>query len=186
MRQIGLDSPWFFLLVGTAGIPCFAQRNHGAMKQPGRYTTFERQRTRESYRLSYPYSISTRAAFCRFSSSSRGGFHRRIALGDSNTFFAEADKNGPALRNRQANRSASRKSKTPVETNMLGVLWLSGRVVNITLKPGKLRDTALSIDYSVSTAQPKDDPPASVRRKNWKSDSATRNARQIAEEMIAK
>ncbi len=108
--------------------------------------------------LSYPYSISTEPHFAIFVEFPKADSIRRIALGDSNYFLAEADKADPHYAIIKQIEAPTAKAKTPIETNML-VYMASGRVVNITLKAGKLEDTAYSIDYSVPTVQPKDDPP---------------------------
>src|SRR5204862_5605504 len=74
------------------------------------------------------------------------------------------------------------KVKTPIETNML-VYMASGRVVNITLKAGKLEDTAYSIDYFVPTAEPKDDPPP-VSKEELEKRLRDQERSELAEEMI--
>src|SRR5205807_9529865 len=106
-----------------------------------------------------------------------------IALGDSNFFLAEADKTDPHYAIVKQIEAPAAKSKTPVETNML-VYMASGRVVNITLKAGKLEDTAYSIDYSVPTAQPKDDPPP-LSKEELEKRLRDHERSEIAEEMIA-
>lgn len=108
--------------------------------------------------LAYPYSISTEPHFAIFVEFPKADSIRRIALGDSNYFLAEADKTDPHYAIVKQIEAPAAKSKTPIETNML-VYMSSGRVVNITLKAGKLEDTAYSIDYAVALPQPKDDPP---------------------------
>lgn len=108
--------------------------------------------------LAYPYSISTAPHFAVLVQFPKADTIRRIALGDSNYFLAEADKDDPHYAIVKQIRSSGVHMKSPVETNML-VYMASGRVVNILLKSGKLEDTAYSIDYVTPNAQPKTDPP---------------------------
>lgn len=63
------------------------------------------------------------------------------------------------------------------------VYMASGRVVNITLKAGKLEDTAYAIDYSVPTEQPKDDPPP-VSPEEMQTKLADQERSEMAAEMI--
>jgi len=133
--------------------------------------------------LTYPYSISTEPHFAVFVEFPKADSIRRIALGDSNYFLAEADKSDPHYAIIKQIEAPAAKSKTPVETNML-VYMASGRVVNITLKAGKLEDTAYSIDYFVPTAQPKDDPPP-VSKEELEKRLRNRERSELAEEMIA-
>ena len=108
--------------------------------------------------LSFPYSISTEPHFAIFVEFPKADSIRRIALGDSNYFLAEADKTDPHYAIIKQIEAPTAKGKPPIETNML-VYMASGRVVNITLKAGELDDTAYSINYPVAMAQPKDDSP---------------------------
>src|SRR5437764_4397678 len=157
MRQIAGFALSLMLIV-TAGISCFAQsKPMAAMKQPGGIQPSSATET-GVVPLTYPYSISTEPHFAVFVEFPKADFIRRIALGDSNYFLAEADKTDPHYAIIKQTEAPAAKGKTAIETNML-VYMASGRVVNITLKAGKLEDTAYSIDYSVPTAQPKDDPP---------------------------
>jgi len=132
--------------------------------------------------LSYPYSISTEPHFAIFVEFPKADSIRRIALGDSNYFLAEADKTDPHYAIIKQ-IEAPPKGKTPIETNML-VYMASGRVVNITLKAAKLEDTAYSIDYSVPTVQPKDDPPPVAPEELAKQRSDEERS-ALAEKMIA-
>ena len=114
--------------------------------------------------LAYPYAISTAPHFAVFVEFPKADSIRRIALGDSNYFLAEADKTDPHYAIIKQIRASTAKGKTPVETNML-VYMTSGRVVNITLKAGKLAETAYSVDYLVphpKPPQPANDPPPPV------------------------
>src|SRR5438105_7164246 len=103
--------------------------------------------------LTYPYSISTEPHFAVFVEFPKADSIRRIALGDSNYFLAEADKTDPHYAIIKQIETPAAKGKTAIETNML-VYMSSGRVVNIHLKAGKLDNTAYSIYYPVPTAQP--------------------------------
>src|SRR5579885_3336148 len=120
--------------------------------------------------LSYPYSISTEPHFAIFVEFPKADSIRRIALGDSNYFLAEADKADPHYAIIKQ-IEAPPKGKTPIETNML-VYMASGRVVNITLKAGKLEDTAYSIDYPV--------PPEELAKRRSHEERS-----ELAEKMIA-
>src|ERR1700740_1633574 len=100
-----------------------------------------------------PYAISTAPHFAILVQFPKADSIRRIALGDSNYFLAEADKSDPHYAIIKQIEAPAAKSKTPVETTLL-VYMASGRVVNITLKAGKLEDTSYSIDYFVPTAEP--------------------------------
>ena len=153
MRQIA-GFALGLMLIGTGGIPCFAQsKPMAAMKQPGGIQPSSATDT--GVPLTYPYSISTEPHFAVFVEFPKADSIRRIALGDSNYFLAEADKTDPHYAIIKQIEAPAAKSKIPIETNML-VYMASGRVVNITLKAGKLDNTAYSIDYPVPTAQPHD------------------------------
>lgn len=108
--------------------------------------------------LSYPYSISTEPHFAVFVEFPKADSIRRIALGDTNYFLAEADKTDPHYAIIKQIEAPTPKGKPPIETNML-VYMASGRVINILLKAGKLEGTAYSIEYAVPTAEVKVDPP---------------------------
>jgi len=160
MRQIA-GFTLVLVLVGTGGIPCFAQsKPMAAMKQPGGIQPYSAA-DKGVVPLTYPYSISTEPHFAVFVEFPKADSIRRIALGDSNYFLAEADKTDPhyaIIKQIEAPAATAARGKTAIETNML-VYMASGRVVNINLKAGKLDNTAYSIDYPVPTAQPNDDPP---------------------------
>lgn len=110
-----------------------------------------------------PYTISTAPHFAVLVEFPRADSIRRIALGDSNYFLAEADKDDPHYAIVKQIRPSGPKPNQAIETNML-VYMASGRVVNIMLKSGKLADTAYSVDYPVPNVQPptppNDPPPA--------------------------
>src|SRR5256885_4432584 len=182
MRQIA-GFTLVLVLVGTGGIPCFAQSKPiAAMKQPGGIQPSSATET-GVVPLTYPYSLSTEPHFAVFVEFPKADSIRRIALGDSNYFLAEADKSDPHYAIIKQIEAPAAKSKTPVETNML-VYMASGRVVNIKLKAGKLEDTSYSIDYFVPTAEPKDDPPP-VSKEELEKRLRDQERSEIAEEMIA-
>ncbi len=108
--------------------------------------------------LAPPYTISTAPHFAVLVQFPRQDSIRRIALGDSNYFLAEADKDDPHYAIVKQIRASGPKANRPIETNML-VYMSSGRVVNIMLKAGKLADTAYSVDYSLPAPPPVKDPP---------------------------
>jgi hypothetical protein len=111
--------------------------------------------------LAPPYTISTAPHFAVLVQFPRADSIRRIALGDSNYFLAEADKDDPHYAIIKQTRTTTTKSAPLIETNML-VYMASGRVVNILLKSGKLAETAYSVDYPVPNLkppQPANDPP---------------------------
>ena len=130
--------------------------------------------------LAPPYLISTAPHFAVLVQFPRQDSIRRIALGDSNYFLAEADKDDPHYAIVKQIRASGPKANPPIETNML-VYMSSGRVVNIMLKAGKLADTAYSVDYSLPAPPPvKDPPPVSTEK-------ATREHAQeeLASKMLA-
>src|SRR5215472_6310398 len=109
-----------------------------------------------------PYTISTAPHFAVLVQFPRADSIRRIALGDSNYFLAEADKDDPHYAIVKQIRASGPKPNSSIETNML-VYMASGRVVNIMLKAGKLADTAYSVDYPVPNSKlvaTANDPPA--------------------------
>ena len=107
--------------------------------------------------LDQPYAISTAPHFAILVQFPKADSIRRIALGDSNYFLAEADKDDPHYAIVKQIQTSSEKGKPPIETNML-VYMASGRVINIMLEAGKLAETAYSIDYPVPHAQPEPQP----------------------------
>jgi hypothetical protein len=133
--------------------------------------------------LAPPYTISTAPHFAVLVQFPRADSIRRIALGDSNYFLAEADKDDPHYAIVKQIRTTASKSASPIETNML-VYMASGRVVNIMLKAGKLADTAYSVDYPVPVVQPAipaRDPP-SVPADNVKRET---DRTELADKMLA-
>ena len=182
MRQIA-GFGLVLVLIGTGSIPCFAQsKPMAAMKQPG---GIQPSSTTETgvVPLAYPYSISTEPHFAVFVEFPKADSIRRIALGDSNYFLAEADKTDPHYAIIKQIETPPTKGKLQIETNML-VYMASGRVVNITLKAGKLNDTAYSIDYSVPTVEPKDDPPP-VSKEELEKQLRDRERADVVEKMIS-
>jgi hypothetical protein len=153
----------FFFLVGIGCFACFAQSESAATVKQQQEEQASSAADAGVTPLTYPYSISTEPHFAVFVEFPKADTIRRIALGDSNYFLAEADKTDPHYAIIKQIEAPTPKAKLPVETNML-VYMASGRVVDITLKAGKLEGTAYSIDYAVPIArpkdpQPKDDPP---------------------------
>lgn len=138
--------------------------------------------------LSYPYSISTEPHFAVFVEFPKADSIRRIALGDTNYFHAEADKTDPHYAIIKQIEAPTPKGKPPIETNML-VYMASGRVINILLKSGKLEGTAYSIEYATPTAEPKDDPPKvdppPLSPQELEQDLHNQERSELAEKMIA-
>ena len=182
MRQIA-GFALGLVLVGTASISCFAQSKPMAAMKPAAGIQPSSAAETGVVPLTYPYSISTEPHFAVFVEFPKADSIRRIALGDSNYFLAEADKADPHYAIIKQIEAPAAKSKTPVETNML-VYMASGRVVSITLKAGKLDNTAYSIDYPVPAAQPNDDPPP-VSREELEKQRREQERSEVAEEMIA-
>lgn len=171
------------VLVGIGSVPCFAQsKPMAAMKQPGGIQPSSATETGVAP-LAYPYSISTEPHFAVFVEFPKADSIRRIALGDSNYFLAEADKTDPHYAIIKQIEAPPTKGKSQIETNML-VYMASGRVVNITLKAGKLEDTAYSIDYSVPTVEPKDDPPP-VSKEELEKQLRDQEHSEVVDRMIA-
>jgi hypothetical protein len=171
------------VLVGTGVIPCFAQsKPMAAMKQPGGIQPSSTANT-GVVPLTYPYLISTAPHFAVFVEFPKADSIRRIALGDSNYFLAEADKTDPHYAIIKQIEAPAAKSKTPIETNML-VYMASGRVVSVTLKAGKLDKTAYSIDYPVPAAQSNDDPPP-LSKEELEKRVRGQERSEVAEKMIA-
>ena len=180
----------FFVLVGTGCFASFAQSESAA--------TVKQQKGEQAVSaadagvtpLTYPYSISTETHFAVFVEFPKGDSIRRIALGDSNYFLAEADKTDPHYAIIKQIEAPTPKAKLPVETNML-VYMASGRVVDITLKAGKLDGTAYSIDYVVPTAaetkdpQPKKDDPPPVSPEEVEKKLRDKERSDLVENMIA-
>src|SRR5262249_20596092 len=138
--------------------------------------------------LAAPYTISTAPHFAVLVEFPRSDSIRRIALGDSNYFLAEADKDDPHYAIvKQIRASSGSKPNASIETNML-VYMASGRVVNIMLKAGKLADTAYSVDYPVPNVQPatpaNDPPPVpeSVKRETARTELADKMLADVKQE----
>jgi len=170
----------FTLLVSIA-VGCLAQSQAGdAAQQP--------RRTPETIDtglvpLARPYAISTAAHFAVLVQFPKADSIRRIALGDSNYFLAEADKDDPHYAIVKQIRASGEKAKPAIEANMI-VYMASGRVINIMLKAGKLADTAYSIDYPVAGAQQRDPPPATVEPEVIERAKRERARKELAEKML--
>jgi hypothetical protein len=131
-----------------------------------------------------PYAISTAPHFAVLVQFPKSDSIRRIALGDSNYFLAEADKDDPHYAIVKQIRASGVKPKSPIETNML-VYMASGRVVNIMLKAGKLADTAYSVDYPVPNLElAHDSPPVPAPPQPDEKTSRERARTQLAEKMV--
>jgi hypothetical protein len=127
---------------------CFAQSQAGGADQQKKINEKE-----GLVPLDQPYTISTAPHFAILVRFPKADSIRRIALGDSNYFLAEADKDDPHYAIVKQIQATSEKAKLPIETNML-VYMASGQVINIMLQAGKLAETAYSIDYAVPHPQP--------------------------------
>lgn len=160
-----------FMLLLLLAVCCIAQAQNGTSQPTTAFDT-------GLVPLTPPYTISTAPHFAVLVQFPRADSIRRIALGDSNYFLAEADKDDPHYAIIKQTRAAAAKSAPAIETNML-VYMASGRVVNILLRAGKLADTAFSVDYAVPNLkplQPVNDPPSipteQVKRENARKDLA--------------
>ncbi len=181
----------FALFISVAGIGCFACFAQSSSTAAVRQQQVEQAASAADAGvtpLTYPYSISTEPHFAVFVEFPKADSIRRIALGDSNYFLAEADKTDPHYAIIKQIETPTAKGKLPVETNML-VYMASGQVVDITLKAGKLEGTAYSIDYAVPRVepkdpQPKDDPPA-VSQEELEKKLRDKERSDLAENMIA-
>jgi hypothetical protein len=170
------------MLIGASCCACLAQSHTIAVvAQPSRAADSG------VVSLSYPYSISTEPHFAIFVEFPKADSIRRIALGDSNYFLAEADKTDPHYAIIKQIEAPTTKGKPPVATNML-VYMASGRVVDITLKAGKLADTAYSIEYALPTAQHKVDPvkadPPPISKQELAKKLRDQERSELAEKMI--
>lgn len=145
------------VLLACVSLACFAQPQPGPDDPPGPSGTPTLDTGLAP--LVPPYTISTAPHFAVLVQFPRADSIRRIAVGNSNYFLVEADKDDPHYAIVKQIRAAGAKAKQPIETNML-VYMASGRVVNIMLKGGKLAETAYSVDYPVPNLQPANDPPA--------------------------
>jgi hypothetical protein len=179
----------FFFLVGIGCLACFAQSESAATVKQQQEEQASNAADAGVTPLTYPYSISTEPHFAVFVEFPKVDSIRRIALGDSNYFLAEADKTDPHYAIIKQIEAPTLKAKLPVETNML-VYMASGRVVDITLKAGKLEGTAYSIDYAVPTAEPKDpqpkkDDPPPISREEIEKAVRDKERSDLVENMIA-
>ena len=104
--------------------------------------------------LSPPYVISTAPHFAIWVQFPREDSIRRIALGDSSYFLAEADKDDPHYAIVKQIKAVNGRRGRPVESNML-VYMASGKVINITLRSGGTEQIAYLIDYPVPELEPK-------------------------------
>ncbi len=127
-----------------------------------------------------PYTISTAPHFAVLVQFPRADSIRRIAVGNSNYFLVEADKDDPHYAIVKQIRAAGERAKQPIQTNML-VYMASGRVVNIMLKAGKLAETAYSVDYPVPNLQPANHSPAVPPDKSLRE----RATLELADRMLA-
>lgn len=136
--------------------------------------------------LDQPYAISTAPHFAILVQFPKADSIRRIALGDSNYFLAEADKDDPHYAIVKQIQTSSDKGKPPIETNML-VYMASGRVINIMLQAGKLEETAYSIDYPVAHPQPDPQPgppPPAVLPEVLEKASRERARKELGDKML--
>jgi hypothetical protein len=149
MREIAQLTFLFFALT------CLGHAQAGDAAQPSKITS--NGSDTEVVPLVRPYAISTAPHFAVLVQFPKADSIRRIALGDSNYFLAEADKDDPHYAIVKQIKESGEKAKSAIETNML-VYMASGRVVNIMLKAGKLAETAYSIDYPIADAPIQHDP----------------------------
>lgn len=164
-------------LVLLLAAACVAQKNDA--DQPKVIASTDAAAPSGLVPLSAPYTISTAPHFAVLVQFPRADSIRRIALGDSNYFLAEADKDDPHYAIVKQIRASGPKTNPPIETNML-VYMASGRVVNIMLKSGKLAETAYSVDYAVPVAQRVNDPPPASTEKTHDHVQA-----ELADKMLA-
>jgi len=146
-----------FALFACLSLVCFAQPQPGPDDPPANSGAPSNDTGLAP--LVPPYAISTAPHFAVLVQFPRADSIRRIAVGNSNYFLVEADKDDPHYAIVKQIRAAGAKAKQPIETNML-VYMASGRVVNIMLKAGRLAETAYSVDYPVPNLQPANDLPA--------------------------
>jgi hypothetical protein len=144
-----------FLLFLLCAVCCTAQTNDA--EQPSVTASADGASQSGLVPLAPPYTISTAPHFAVLVQFPRRDSIRRIALGDTNYFLAEADKDDPHYAIVKQIRASGLKANPPIETNML-VYMSSGRVVNIMLKAGKLAETTYSVDYPLPAPPPVKDP----------------------------
>ena len=165
----------------SIAVGCFAQsQTGGAAQQP---KTNPDGNDTGVVPLSQPYAISTAPHFAVLVQFPKADSIRRIALGDSNYFLAEADKDDPHYAIVKQIRASGEKAKSPIETNML-VYMASGRVVNIMLKSGKLAETAYSIDYPVADPPARHPAPAQVDPEVTERAKRERARKELTEKML--
>jgi len=159
-------------------VACFAQSQAGDAQRTAK------EGDSDLVSLSRPYAISTAPHFAVLVRFPKADSIRRIALGDSNYFLAEADKDDPHYAIvKQIRASATKaKAKSAIETNML-VYMASGRVINIILKAGKLRDAAYSIDYPLPEVQ-HDPAPAPLNPEVVEKAKRERAKQELTEKML--
>src|SRR6266566_3149226 len=167
-----------FLFIAVA---CLAQSQAGSIaQQPGATSNGGDTGV---VTLVRPYAISTAPHFAVLVQFPKADSIRRIALGDSNYFLAEADKDDPHYAIVKQIRASGEKPKSAIETNML-VYMASGRVVNIMLKAGKLVETAYSIDYAVAEPPARRTPaPAQVDPEVTERAKRDRARKELSEKM---
>jgi hypothetical protein len=168
------------LLVSIA-VGCLAQSQAGDPAQQPRQT-LETSDT-GVVPLARPYAISTAPHFAVLVQFPKADSIRRIALGDSNYFLAEADKDDPHYAIVKQIRASGEKVRPAIETNMI-VYMASGRVINIMLKAGKLAETAYSIDYPIAVAPQHDPPPAPVDPEATEGAKRERAKKELADKML--
>jgi hypothetical protein len=162
---------------------CFAHPQAGGADQLNKITPHESEGL---VPLDQPYTISTAPHFAILVRFPKADSIRRIALGDSNYFLAEADKDDPHYAIVKQIQASSDKAKVPIETNML-VYMASGQVINIMLEAGKLAETAYSIDYPVPHPQPVAEPdpqPIAVSPEVLEKASRDRVLKELSEKLI--
>jgi len=172
-----------FLVLLLLARLCFAQSQAGSADQQNQTTPHE---NKGLIPLDQPYAISTAPHFAVLVQFPKADSIRRIALGDSNYFLAEADKDDPHYAIVKQIQNSGEKGKPPIETNML-VYMASGRVINIMLQAGKLGETAYSIDYPVPHAQPDTQPappPPAVSPEVLEKASRERARKELSDKML--
>ncbi len=105
--------------------------------------------------LSSPYVISTAPRFAIWVQFPPEDSIRRIALGDSSYFLAEADQEDPHYAIVKQIKVANARRRRPVESNML-VYMASGKVINVKLRTGGIDEMAYLIDYPVPKPEPQE------------------------------
>lgn len=169
-------------LLLSIAVSCLAQLQAGGAAQQPRTSPDENDIG--VVPLVRPYTISTAPHFAVLVQFPKADSIRRIALGDSNYFLAEADKDDPHYAIVKQIRASGEKAKSAIETNML-VYMASGRVVNVMLKAGKLAETAYSIDYPVAESPaPRNPAPAQVDPEATERAKRDRARKELTEKML--